>query len=68
MQAATRNPLAGPSILGVSSGASFAIVSAIYSAISSHRSSTSGSRSRADCSPRRSSMRSARPGPAVRRL
>ncbi|MGE0228710.1 MAG: FecCD family ABC transporter permease [Dehalococcoidia bacterium] len=30
MQAATRNPLAGPSILGVSSGASFAIVSAIY--------------------------------------
>jgi iron complex transport system permease protein len=30
MQAATRNPLAGPSILGVSSGASFAIVTAIY--------------------------------------
>jgi len=30
MQAATRNPLAGPSILGVSSGASFAVVSAIY--------------------------------------
>src|SRR5690606_16118763 len=30
MQAATRNPLAGPSILGVSSGASFAIVTAVY--------------------------------------
>ncbi|HEU4793570.1 MAG TPA: iron ABC transporter permease [Nitrolancea sp.] len=30
MQAVTRNPLAGPSILGVSSGASFAIVTAIY--------------------------------------
>ncbi|MEJ7837691.1 MAG: iron ABC transporter permease [Thermomicrobiales bacterium] len=30
MQAVTRNPLAGPDILGVSSGASFAIVSAIY--------------------------------------
>jgi iron complex transport system permease protein len=30
MQAATRNPLAGPGILGVSSGASFAIVTAIY--------------------------------------
>lgn len=30
MQAATRNPLAGPSILGVSSGASFAVVTAIY--------------------------------------
>lgn len=30
MQAATRNPLAGPSILGVSSGASFAVVSAIF--------------------------------------
>ncbi|MPZ99546.1 MAG: iron chelate uptake ABC transporter family permease subunit [Dehalococcoidia bacterium] len=30
MQAATRNPLAGPSILGVSAGASFAIVTAIY--------------------------------------
>lgn len=29
MQAVTRNPLAGPSILGVSSGASFAIVTAI---------------------------------------
>lgn len=31
MQAVTRNPLAGPSILGVSSGASFAIVTAIFS-------------------------------------
>lgn len=30
MQAVTRNPLAGPDILGVSSGASFAIVSAMY--------------------------------------
>lgn len=30
MQAVTRNPLAGPSILGVSSGASFAIVTVIY--------------------------------------
>jgi iron complex transport system permease protein len=30
MQAVTRNPLAGPSILGVSSGAAFAIVTAIY--------------------------------------
>jgi iron complex transport system permease protein len=30
MQAVTRNPLAGPDILGVSSGASFAVVSAIY--------------------------------------
>jgi len=30
MQAVTRNPLAGPSILGVSSGATFAIVTAIY--------------------------------------
>lgn len=30
MQAVTRNPLAGPSILGVSSGASFAIVTAIF--------------------------------------
>src|SRR6478735_6797392 len=30
MQAVTRNPLAEPSILGVSSGASFAIVTAIY--------------------------------------
>ncbi|MGE3962217.1 MAG: FecCD family ABC transporter permease [Dehalococcoidia bacterium] len=30
MQAATRNPLAGPSILGVSSGAAFAVVTAIY--------------------------------------
>jgi len=30
MQAVTRNPLAGPDILGVSSGASFAIVTAIY--------------------------------------
>ncbi len=30
MQAVTRNPLASPSILGVSSGASFAIVTAIY--------------------------------------
>lgn len=30
MQAATRNPLAGPSILGVSSGASFAVVTAIF--------------------------------------
>ncbi len=30
MQAVTRNPLADPSILGVSSGASFAIVTAIY--------------------------------------
>jgi iron complex transport system permease protein len=30
MQAATRNPLAGPSILGVSSGAAFAIVTAVY--------------------------------------
>ncbi len=30
MQSVTRNPLAGPSILGVSSGASFAIVSAIF--------------------------------------
>lgn len=30
MQAVTRNPLAGPSILGVSSGASFAIVTAVY--------------------------------------
>lgn len=30
MQAVTRNPLAEPSILGVSSGASFALVTAIY--------------------------------------
>jgi iron complex transport system permease protein len=30
MQSATRNPLAGPEILGVSSGAAFAIVSAVY--------------------------------------
>jgi iron complex transport system permease protein len=30
MQAVTRNPLASPSILGVSSGASFAIVTAVY--------------------------------------
>jgi iron complex transport system permease protein len=30
MQAATRNPLAGPSILGVSSGAAFAIVTAVF--------------------------------------
>lgn len=30
MQAVTRNPLAGPDILGVGSGASFAIVTAIY--------------------------------------
>jgi iron complex transport system permease protein len=30
MQAVTRNPLAGPSILGLSSGAAFAIVTAIY--------------------------------------
>ena len=30
MQAVTRNPLAGPSILGVSSGASFAIVTAVF--------------------------------------
>jgi iron complex transport system permease protein len=30
MQAITRNPLADPSILGVSSGASFAIVTAVY--------------------------------------
>jgi iron complex transport system permease protein len=30
MQAVTRNPLASPSILGVSSGAAFAIVTAIY--------------------------------------
>ncbi len=30
MQAATRNPLAGPSILGVSAGAAFAIVTAVY--------------------------------------
>lgn len=30
MQAVTRNPLAGPSILGVSSGAGFAIVTAVY--------------------------------------
>jgi iron complex transport system permease protein len=30
MQAVTRNPLAGPSILGVSAGASFAVVTAIY--------------------------------------
>ncbi len=30
MQAVTRNPLAAPSILGVSSGASFAIVTAVY--------------------------------------
>lgn len=30
MQAVTRNPLASPSILGVSSGASFAVVLAIY--------------------------------------
>jgi iron complex transport system permease protein len=30
MQAITRNPLAGPDILGVSQGASFAIVTAIY--------------------------------------
>jgi iron complex transport system permease protein len=30
MQAVTRNPLAGPSILGVSSGAAFAIVTAIF--------------------------------------
>lgn len=30
MQGVTRNPLAGPSILGVSSGASFAVVTAIY--------------------------------------
>jgi hypothetical protein len=30
MQAATRNPLAGPSILGVSSGAAFAIVIAVF--------------------------------------
>ncbi len=30
MQSATRNPLAGPEILGVSSGASFAIVTAVY--------------------------------------
>ncbi len=30
MQAVTRNPLADPSILGVSSGASFAIVTAVY--------------------------------------
>jgi iron complex transport system permease protein len=30
MQAVTRNPLAEPSILGVSSGASFAIVTAVY--------------------------------------
>lgn len=30
MQAVTRNPLAGPSILGVNAGAAFAIVAAIY--------------------------------------
>jgi iron complex transport system permease protein len=30
MQAVTRNPLASPSILGVSSGAAFAIVTAVY--------------------------------------
>ncbi|MGE0057511.1 MAG: FecCD family ABC transporter permease [Dehalococcoidia bacterium] len=30
MQSATRNPLAGPEILGVSSGAAFAIVTAVY--------------------------------------
>jgi iron complex transport system permease protein len=30
MQAATRNPLASPSILGVSSGAAFAIVTAVF--------------------------------------
>ena len=30
MQAVTRNPLAGPSILGVNSGAAFAIVTAIF--------------------------------------
>lgn len=30
MQAVTRNPLAGPSILGVNSGAAFAIVTAVY--------------------------------------
>ncbi len=30
MQAATRNPLAGPSILGVNSGAAFAIVTAVF--------------------------------------
>lgn len=30
MQAVTRNPLAGPSVLGVSSGAAFAIVAAVY--------------------------------------
>lgn len=30
MQAVTRNPLAGPSILGVSSGASFAVVTAVF--------------------------------------
>lgn len=30
MQAVTRNPLAGPGILGVNAGASFAIVTAIY--------------------------------------
>jgi iron complex transport system permease protein len=30
MQATTRNPLAGPSLLGVNSGAAFAIVTAVY--------------------------------------
>ena len=46
MQGHTRNPLADPGLLGVTAGASFAVVLAIVRASSPARSVTSGSRCR----------------------